>query len=232
VAQTEKPFDPKAPEQYHLWYYNTKVWEKTTFMGVRCLKSVSDMWNYQEIIFELKPSLIVEFGAYKGGATLFFSEILKWINPNSKVLTVDNMSPNKYNEHVRNNPHIEIFTSSSADPKVADKIVELRKQFPGPVFAILDSDHHKNHVLAEMKMLRNLLEHGDYVVVEDSNTNGHPIDTDFGDGPMEAILEYEKELPDDYTHDTQRENKFGFTFAPHGFLIRKRPLLDRILGRS
>ncbi len=157
-------------------------------MGVRCLKSVSDMWNYQEIIFELKPSLIVEFGAYKGGATLFFSEILKWINPNSKVLTVDNMSPKNYNEHVRNNPHVEIFTSSSADPKVADKIVELRKQFPGPVFAILDSCHFKDHVLAEMKILRNVLEHGDYVVVEDSNTNEHPIDTDFGDGPMEAIL--------------------------------------------
>ncbi len=163
---------------------------------------------------------------------MFFSEILKWINPNSKVLTVDNMSPKNYNEHVRNNPHVEIFTSSSADPKVADKIVELRKQFPGPVFAILDSCHFKDHVLAEMKILRNVLEHGDYVVVEDSNTNGHPIDTDFGDGPMEAILEYEKEFPDDYTHDTQRENKFGFTFAPHGFLIRKKPLLDRILGRS
>ncbi len=110
--------------------------------------------------------------------------------------------------------------------------MELRKQFPGPVFAILDSDHHMDHVLAEMKILRNVLEHGDYVVVEDSNTNGHPIDTDFGDGPMEAILEYEKEFPDDYIHDTQRENKFGFTFAPHGFLIRKKPLLDRILGRS
>jgi hypothetical protein len=101
----------------------------------------------------LKPSLIVEFGAFKGGATLFFSEILKRINPNSKVLTVDNMKSKNYNEHVRDNPHVEIFTSSSADPKVADKIRGLRKQFPGTVFAILDSDHRKDHVLAEMKLL-------------------------------------------------------------------------------
>ncbi len=83
-----------------------------------------------------------------------------------------------------------------------------------------------------MKGLRNVLEHGDYVVVEDSNINGHPVDPEFGEGPMEAILEYEKEFPDDYTHDTKRENKFGFTFAPHGFLIRKKPIMDRILGRS
>ena len=232
MSKREKPFDPKAPEQYHLWYYNTEVWGQTTFMGVSCLKSVSDMWNYQEILFELKPSLIVEFGAHRGGATLFFSEILKWINPNSKILTVDNMSPENYNEHVHNNTHIEILTSSSADPKVADKIRELRNKFPGPVFAILDSDHKKKHVLAEMKLLRNVLKDGDYMVVEDSNINGHPVYPEFGKGPMEAILEYEQKFPDDYTHDTKRENKFGFTFAPHGFLIRKKSIMDRILGRS
>src|SRR6202034_2364009 len=37
-------------EEYHKWYYNTFVWKKTSWMGITCWKSVSDMWNYQEIL--------------------------------------------------------------------------------------------------------------------------------------------------------------------------------------
>ena len=43
-------------EEYHKWYYNTFVWKKTSWMGITCWKSVSDMWNYQEILYDLKPS--------------------------------------------------------------------------------------------------------------------------------------------------------------------------------
>ena len=61
----------------------------------------------------------------------------------------------------------------------------------------------------------------DYLIVEDSNINGHPVYPEFGAGPMEAILAYQKKYPDDYNSDTEKEEKFGFTFAPSGFLIRK-----------
>jgi cephalosporin hydroxylase len=50
--------------------------------------------------------------------------------------------------------------------------------------------------------------------------NGHPVLPAFGPGPYEAIEAYEQEFPNDYTHDLARENKFGWTFAPNGFLIR------------
>ena len=50
------------PNEYHKWYYNTQVFNKITWMGVNTQKSPSDMWNYQEILFELKPSLVIEFG--------------------------------------------------------------------------------------------------------------------------------------------------------------------------
>ncbi len=71
-AQGRESIREQTLRDDHQWYYNTEVWERTTFLGVPCGKSVSDMWNYQEIIFELKPSLVVEFGAHRGGA-LFFS---------------------------------------------------------------------------------------------------------------------------------------------------------------
>jgi cephalosporin hydroxylase len=209
-----------AIELYHLWYYDTRVWDRTTFLGVPCLKSVSDMWNYQEIIFELKPSLIVEFGANQGGSTLFFSEILKLTSSNSRVLTID-IKSHHIDERVRFSDHIEVLNCSTTDPLVGKRIQALRDENPGPAFAILDSDHRKEHVLDEMKSLRTALRKGDYLVVEDSNVNGHPVLPNWGDGPMEAILAYETEFPHDYIHDREREIKFGFTFAPNGFLIRQ-----------
>ena len=66
-------YDPA--EAYHKWYYDTEVWEEVRFLGVTTNKSVSDMWNYQEILSELGPSLVVEFGTRFGGSALYFSVI-------------------------------------------------------------------------------------------------------------------------------------------------------------
>ncbi len=206
-------------EEYHKWYYNTLVWEKTTWEGIGCKKSVSDMWNYQEILFELKPSLVIEFGTYNGGSALFFASVMRRIGEPFKVLSVDvnhaNLDP-----AVRDDPDILFVESSSIVPAIAERIRHLKNEFPGKIFAILDSDHSMDHVLNEMKLLRPILSAGDYLIVEDSMLNGHPNLPAWGPGPYEAIEAYEDEFPNDYTHDVARENKFGWTFAPYGFLIR------------
>jgi cephalosporin hydroxylase len=214
-----RPSDAIA-EEYHKWYYGTLVWNHTSWMGVPCQKSVSDMWNYQEILWSLRPSLVVEFGSFQGGSALFFAHILRQTGGRFAVLSVDITHQNLHPDVV-NDPDVVWFESSSVASQVAEKITQLRAEFPGPVFAILDSDHSRDHVLAEMKLLRPLLAAGDYVVVEDSNINGHPVLPGMGAGPFEAIEAYEAEFPDDYVHDREREMKFGFTFATNGFLIRK-----------
>ncbi len=210
----------KIPTEYHKWYYDNEVWAKTSFLGIHCLKSVSDMWNYQEIICAIQPSLIIEFGTFNGGSALYYSTILKLIKAHSKVFSVD-IKHSAVPEIVLTNPHIELLECSSTDTKVADRITELRNEFPGSVFAIIDSNHEASHVLAEMKLLRPLLVAGDYLIVEDSNINGHPVLENWGDGPMEAIQQYFIDFPNDYERDILREKKFGFTFAPMGYLYRK-----------
>lgn len=207
------------PNEYHKWYYNTEVFNKITWMGVHCQKSASDMWNYQEILVELKPSLVVEFGTHYGGSALFFANVMRQIGEPFRVLSVD-VYHGPLEPKARQDPDITFFESRSTVPAVAEHIRALRNEFPGKVFAILDSDHSMNHVLAEMKLLRPLLRGGDYLVVEDSNMNGHPVLPGWGPGPYEAIEAYEQEFPDDYTHDVERENKFGWTQAPNGYLIR------------
>jgi cephalosporin hydroxylase len=206
-------------EEYLKWYFNTLAWQKTTWMGVECLKWVGDMWNYQEILFDLKPSLVIEFGTCNGGSALFFSGMMRQIGNPFKVLSVD-VSHDRLDPAARRDSDIMFVESSSTTPAIAELIQRLKAEFPGKIFAILDSDHTRDHVLAEMKLLRPLLSSGDYLIVEDSLLNGHPVVPEWGPGPYEAIEAYEDEFPNDYKHDAERENKFGLTFAPNGFLIR------------
>lgn len=211
--------DASAAEKYHVWYYTTKVWQSTTWMGVTTYKSPADMWNYQEILCSLKPSLVIEFGTAFGGSALFFATIMRQIGARFKLFSVD-VNVERVDGKAKRDPDIELLTLSSTDERVAHRITELRREFPGPVFAILDSDHRKDHVMGELNLLRPLLVSGDYLVVEDSNINGHPVIPGWGPGPYEAIEDYFHLFPDDYRHDQERENKFGFTFAPNGFLVR------------
>jgi cephalosporin hydroxylase len=189
-------------------------------MGVTTLKSPSDMWNYQEVLVALKPSLVVEFGTRFGGSALFFAAVMRQIGRPFKLLSVD-IDADTVSAATRQDPDVELMTMSSTDSRVAERIGALRREFPGPVFAILDSDHAEAHVLGEMKLLRPVLVKGDYMIVEDSNVNGHPVYPSHGAGPYEAIEAYFREFPDDYSHDVIREKKFGFTWAPNGFLIRR-----------
>ena len=206
-------------DEYHKWYFNTFVWRKTTWMGVNCWKSIADLWNYQEILFDLKPSLVIEFGTAHGASATFFASMMRQIGQPFKVLSVD-ISHKRLEPAARRDPDVLFVESSSTEPAIAEQIQRLKTEFPGKIFAILDSDHTMNHVLAEMKLIRPLLSAGDYLIVEDSSLNGHPILPGWGLGPYEAIEAYEQEFPDDYTHDVARENKFGWTFAPNGYLIR------------
>lgn len=207
------------PEEYSKWYFNSLVWQDTTWMGVETYKSPCDMWNYQEILVDLQPSLIIEFGSAFGGSAMYWASVMRQIGKPFKVLSVD-ISHSLLRAEARRDPNVEFVESSSVEPEIAERIRELRSEYPGKVWAILDSDHSMAHVLAEMKLLRPLLTAGDYLVVEDSLLNGHPVAPEWGPGPYEAVEAYEKEFPNDYTHDTARENKFGWSFSPYGFLIR------------
>ncbi len=213
-------FFRSAPTRYHLWYYSNRIWDTTTWVGVKTLKSPSDMWNYQEILSILNPSLVIEFGTRFGGSALFFAGVMRQLGNRFKVLSVDIDSSN-ISERTRRDPDVELLTLSSVDPQVAERIAVLRRDYPGPAFVILDSDHTEAHVLAEMTLLRPLLVRGDYMIVEDSNINGHPVYPSFGPGPFEAMEKYFRQYPNDYEYDSKRESKFGFAFATNGFLIRR-----------
>lgn len=208
----------RVAEDYHRWYYESGVQFRVTWEGVPALKSVQDLWTYQEIIWDLRPSVVLEFGSHRGGSALWFARVLDALG-SGRVVAVEADS-SRIDARARAHPRIEIEGSRSTDPELLLRLAARRAADDAPWFVILDSDHAYANVLAELESVTPFLRAGDHVIVEDSNINGHPVLPGWGPGPFEAIDEFERRQPGAYRHDTERERKFGWTFAPNGFLVR------------
>lgn len=208
-----------AAEQYHRWYYDSQVWKQVSYHGIRTLKLVSDLWNYQEIVFEHGIDYVVETGTRHGGSALFFADTLAARNEQGFVVSID-LSGDE--NQVRSHPRIRFLVADSAAPATVRSVTALLPEPAqrGPCFWILDSDHSRDHVLRELEAWVPVMKPGDYLVVEDSNVNGHPVRPDFGPGPWEAIRDFNARHPGLLAADRKRAEKFGLSFATDGYFIR------------
>ena len=183
------------------------------WMGIPTSKCPMDMWIYQEMLWELKPDIIIETGTDRGGSALFFASLCEVIG-HGQVVTID---VTEYSTNVVH-PRITKIVGSSVSEEVLEKVRTLSKG--KRVMVVLDSDHKKNHVLEEMRRYGGLVSVGGYMVVEDTNINGHPVLPGWGEGPTEAVEAFLREKSD-FVRDNARE-KFMLTFYPKGFLKKVR----------
>ena len=204
-------------EAYVRWLHETNIWKNMTWHGVRTLKLPSDIWNYQEIIFERAIEHVIETGTRHGGSALFFAETLAARGKDGRVVSVDIDSRSR---QLASHERIAFLVGDSAAPAMVEQAFALLPAERGPIFLILDSDHRRDHVLRELRAWVPRLRRGDYLIVEDTIVNGHPVRPEHGPGPMEAIAEYLEEAPGLLTHDRVREGKFGASFAARGYYIR------------
>jgi cephalosporin hydroxylase len=209
-----------AGEAYLRWYYDAAVWKKLSYRGVRILKNPLDLWNYQEIIDELGAEWVVETGTRHGGSALFFADLLAARGGPGLVISVD-VDHDSLQISPAMHPRLRLLRGDSASAATLATIRSIVPAQRAPLFVILDSDHRAPHVLRELAAYVPLMQAGDYLVVEDSCVNGHPVRPDFGPGPMEAIETYLAANPDQLVPDTGREEKFGCTFAPRGHYRKK-----------
>jgi cephalosporin hydroxylase len=196
---------------HRLFYASGKqTWSNTHWLGVPAQKCAFDLWVYQEILHELRPAVIVECGTANGGSALFLASICDLLG-HGDVITVDILEQPRRPSHKR----ITYLTGSSTDPDIVGSVERLVGERQ-PVLLILDSNHERDHVLDELRLYAPLVSPGSYLIVEDSNINGHPVASDFGPGPAEAVERFLEES-DEFEVDRSRE-KFFLTFNPGGYL--------------
>jgi cephalosporin hydroxylase len=184
----------------------------TRFLGIQTLKYPTDLWAYQEIISETLPDVIIETGTWHGGSALFFATVCDALGY-GRVITVDTDPGEPLPDHSR----ITYIRGSSVEPALLSTI---REQTAGAqrVMVILDADHSYAHVLKELDAYADLVTVGSYLIVEDTNVNGHPVLSEHGPGPGEAVCEFLLRDPR-YAVDGLRE-RLLITANPGGFLRR------------
>lgn len=184
----------------------------TRFLGIQTLKYPTDLWIYQEIVADTLPDLIVETGTWHGGSALFLATVCDAIG-HGRVISIDTEPQQPLPEH----PRVTFLTGSSTDRAVLERI-GVDAAAVERVMVILDADHSREHVAAELAAYSDLVTPGCYLIAEDTNVNGHPVLPDHGPGPGEAVAEF---LAGDrrYAADGSSE-RLLLTANPGGFLRR------------
>ena len=191
-------------------YGESNVVMRTFWLGRHVYKCPTDLWMYQEILHATRPDLIVETGTHSGGSALFLASMCDLIG-RGRIVTIDTDPQADLPQH----PRITYLKGSSIAPQV---VAQVRAEAAGEerVMVILDSDHSKDHVRAELGEYAPLVSEDCYLIVEDTMAAVLP---EHGPGPGEAIMDFLRE-DDSFVVDHACE-KFFMTFQPGGYLRRR-----------
>jgi cephalosporin hydroxylase len=167
---------------------------------------------YQELLVTTRPDVVIESGTYEGGSALYFATIMELLG-DGELITIDVEPQPVRPQH----PRISYLTGSSTDLEIFAEV--KRRVGNRRVMVVLDSDHTADHVSRELVMYSELVQPGDYIIVEDTNVNGHPTFPEFGPGPMEAVVQF---LAAHTEFEVDRScERFLMTLHPNGYLRRR-----------
>lgn len=190
-----------------------RIVTRTTYFGVLTQKNPMDFWVYQEMIFELRPTVIVEIGNKFGGSTLALAHLLDILG-SGRIIGVD-IDHSSIHPSVRAHPRITLLEGD------ATSLAETVKGMISPydnVLVIEDSSHTYENTLNVLNSYSGLVKSGGYLVVEDSICH-HGLVAGPKPGAFEAIETFLAEN-DNFTADRDKES-FLITWNPVGFLKRK-----------
>lgn len=209
------------------WHKSSLDWLKEAFtkrymynfscLGRPIIQTPIDMVAMQELIWSVKPDLIIETGIAHGGSLILSASMLAMLdyceavekgtpldvtNPQRRVLAVD-IDIRAHNlEAIKAHPmsnRIDMIQGSSIDPAIIEQVTNTAKKF-SKVMVCLDSNHTHEHVLAELEAYAPLTSKGSYCIVFDTIVEDMPQDMfpdrpwKPGDNPKTAVWEYLKTL--------------------------------------
>ncbi|GJB78924.1 MULTISPECIES: cephalosporin hydroxylase family protein [Pseudomonas] len=212
-------------------FYNESAKHKYTYhfswMGRPIIQLPQDMVAMQELIWKLKPDLIIECGIAHGGSIIYYASMMELVG-HGEVLGIDRDIRPHNREAIESHPmfkRISMIEGSSIDPAVVERVRMLAEG--KKVIVVLDSNHTHDHVLAELRAYAPLVSQDCYCVVMDTVVEDMPADAfpdrpwGVGDNPRTAVWAYLKET-EDFVIDAEIHDKLLITVARDGYLRRVR----------
>ncbi|MDR1086139.1 MAG: cephalosporin hydroxylase family protein [Deltaproteobacteria bacterium] len=203
------------------------------WLGRPIIQIPQDIVAMQEIIFQVKPDLIIETGIAHGGSLIFFASMLElnaacgWGAPEARVLGLDIDIRAHNREAIEVHPmykRITMMEGSSIDQEMIAAVKKFARPYRN-ILVCLDSNHTHDHVLAELQAYASLVAPGSYCVVFDTVIEYAPEDAfpnrPWGRGynPMTAVDAFLKEHPE-FAIDEIIDAKLLISVAPRGYLKR------------
>ena len=227
------------------WFCDTAKYKYSynfEWQGRPIIQYPQDMMAMQELIWKIKPDLIIETGIAHGGSLIFSAsmlalldlaeaiehgEVLDPMASRRKVLGIDIDIRDHNRVAIEAHPmasRIQMLQGSSIDPSIVGQVLEVVKKY-SKILICLDSNHTHEHVLAELRAYAPLTSVGSYCVVFDSVIQDMPDDMfldrawGVGNNPKTAVWEYLKYHPE-FEIDQSIQDKLLITVAPDGYLKR------------
>lgn len=197
-----------------------------TWMGRPIIQYPQDMIAMQELIWEIKPDLIIETGIAHGGSLIYYASILELIGE-GEVLGIDIDIRDHNRKEIEKHPmfkRIKMIQGSSISAEVLEQV----KGFASgkkKVMVCLDSNHTHEHVLSELELYFPFVTLNSYLVVFDTIVEDLPENTysnrawGIGDNPKTAVKEFLK-THNNFEIDSSIDNKLLVSVAPEGYLKR------------
>jgi len=231
-----------ATQAFNLLSLNAKYSYNFTSLGRPIIQYPQDIVAMQELIWKVKPDLIIETGIAHGGSLIMSASLLALLdmceaiklgtvfdpkNSKRKVLGLDIDIRQHNREAIEAHPmssRIQMIQGSSIAPELVEQVKSVAKNYQR-VLVCLDSNHTHDHVLAELEAYAPLTSVGSYCIVFDTIVEDMPkaIFSDrpwgLGNNPKTAVCEYLKTHPE-FEIDKNIDHKLLISVAPDGYLKR------------
>jgi len=219
--------DERLAQLSRYWLEQSSKYEYSyhfSWLGMPIIQFPQDIIAVQELIWRIRPEVVIETGIARGGSLVLYASILELIGGSGKVIGIDNDIRKHNRIAIEQHPlssRIELIEGSSTD---SDVIHSVSKKAAGrKTMVLLDSNHTHDHVLEELKLYSPLVTKDSYLVVFDTVIEDLPSelfsDRPWGKGnnPKTAVQEFLK-TEDSFEIDKEIENKLLITVAPDGYL--------------
>ncbi len=216
----------EAAENFNLQSNKAQYSYNFSWMGRPIIQYPQDMIAMQEIIWQIKPDLIIETGIAHGGSLIYYASLLELIG-NGEVLGIDIDIREHNRAEIEKHPmfkRIKMITGSSIAVETLEQVKQVASGKKS-ILVCLDSNHTHEHVLNELLMYEQFVSQNSYLVVFDTIVEfmpdnylpGRPWEK--GNNPWTAVMEFLK-LNSNFVIDHNMDNKLLISVAPNGYLKR------------